>query len=426
MKLKVVLLFFSWPLFMVNGQQSVTLQQCYRWVEENYPQVRQYKLIDQAEQYSLSNASKSWLPQLALNAKASYQSDVTRLPLDLGQLPVDLSIPTLSKDQYQVAAEISQTIWDGGATGSARAISREEAEASRKQLESEMYRIKERINQLYFGCLLQGELLRQNSLLQNELRINLNRVRSMIANGMANDSDRESLEVELLNVQQRATEIEASRRAYLRMLANFTGQEGLEQSVLEKPVLPSAAQSLVINRPELAAFEAQGQYIESRNKSITAGLMPRFGAFVQAGYGRPGLNMLEDKFDAFYIAGIRMNWNLGRLYTLKNDRRQVEVARRKVDVNQETFLFNTRMQLISQDEEIGKLAGIMRSDDEIIRLRQNVKKAAEVKQQNGVISVSDLIREINAEDMARQAAAIHRTQHLMAVYQLMYITNNEQ
>lgn len=153
--------------------------------------------------------------------------------------------------------------------------------------------------------------------------------------------------------------------------------------------------------------------------------MPRFGAFVQAGYGRPGLNMLEDEFNPFYIAGLRMNWNLGHLYTIKNDRRKVDVARRKIDLNKETFLFNTQMQLINQNEEIQKIKQLMRSDDEIIRLRTNVKKAAETKLENGVISVSDLVREINAEDLARQTAAIHQTQHLMAIYQLMYLTNNE-
>ncbi|MDD2438306.1 MAG: TolC family protein, partial [Massilibacteroides sp.] len=172
-------------------------------------------------------------------------------------------------------------------------------------------------------------------------------------------------------------------------------------------------------------FEAKSIYADLQLKAITAGLMPRFGAFVQAGYGRPGLNMLEDEFSPFYVAGVRMSWNLGRLYTQKNDRRKVGTLQRQIDVGRETFLFNTHMQLIQQQEEVQKMVRIMQSDDEIIRLRTNVKKAAEVKLSNGVIAVSDLIREMNAEDMARQAAMIHRTQYLMAIYQIRYITNNE-
>lgn len=418
-----VLLLLPWVY--VHAQKEITIEQCYQWAEENYPQIRQYGLIDESEKYNLSNAAKNWLPRFNISAKATYQSEVTKIPIDLSQLPVDISMPTLSKDQYQVSAELSQTIWDGGMTSSTKALTKAESEAKRKQLQSDLYALKERVNQLFFGALLLSDLLQQNQLLQKELQINLERVNAMIQNGVANDSDRELLEVELLNVKQKETEIETSRGAYLRMLGYFTGNTELAQQQLKKPSIVSPDRSLQINRPELRAFQAQEEFVESQNKAITAGLMPHFGAFVQAGYGRPGLNMLEDEFSPFYIAGVRMSWNLGRLYTVKNDRRKVEVARRGIDVSRETFLFNTRMQLINQNEEIQKIAKLMQTDDEIIRLRSNVKKAAEVKQENGVISVSDLIREINAEDMARQAAVIHRTQHIMAVYQLMYLTNNE-
>ena len=410
---------------IARAQQQVTITQCYQWAEENYPQIRQYGLIDQAEKYNLSNAGKSWLPQLNVTAKATYQSDVTSLPIDVSQFPGDLSIPVLSKEQYQVAAELTQTIWDGGAVSSGRTLTKAEAEANRKQLQSDLYALRERVNQLYFGCLLQKDLLLQNRLLQKELQVNLDRVQAMITNGVANESDRELLKVELLNVRQRETEIETSCLAYMRMLSYFTGQKGLEQSELMRPELPSTRLSGVINRPELEALQAQSLYVESQNKVITAGLMPRLGAFVQAGYGRPGLNMLEDKFNPFYVAGIRMSWNLGRLYTIRNDRRKVDVARHKIDVSRETFLFNTQIQLINQSEETQKWARLAESDVEIIRLRASVKQAAEAKLENGVIAVSDLIREINAEDLARQSGAIHQTQYLMSIYQLMHITNNE-
>ena len=151
--------------------------------------------------------------------------------------------------------------------------------------------------------------------------------------------------------------------------------------------------------------------------------MPRIGAFVQGGYGRPGLNMLEDSFEPYYVAGVRLSWNLGKWYTLKNDRRKIEVSRRQIDVQRETFLFNTRLQLLRQNTEIKKITDLMRADDDIIRLRTSIKQAAEVKLENGVISVTDLIREINAEDMARQTAAAHRVQLLMTIYNYMYTTN---
>lgn len=379
----------------VGGQESVTITQCYEWARANYPQIHQMGLIDQTERYSLSNVGKAWLPQLSVSGKASYQSDVTKLPLDgdkISSLLPGFEIPSLSKDQYQVVAQVDQTIWDGGSTRSARALTRAEAIANREQLES-------------------------------ELQVNIERIKAMMDNGVANQSDLESMEVELLNARQNEIELKASRTAYRQMLATFINKPLTDQVVLRTPESPERSLSTQINRPELRALDAKSEWIETQNKQVTAGLMPRIGAFVQGGYGRPGLNMLEDSFEPYYVAGVRLSWNLGKLYTLKNDRRKIEVSRRQIDVQRETFLFNTRLQLLRQNTEIKKMTDLMRADDDIIRLRTSIKQAAEVKLENGVISVTDLIREINAEDMARQTAAAHRVQRLMTIYNYMYTTN---
>ncbi len=407
---------------VLSAQESVTLSQCYEWARANYPQVKRFGLIADAEQYNLSNAGKGWLPQVSVNAKATYQSDVTKLPFDgdkIGTLIPGFEVPVLSKDQYQAVAEVNQTIWDGGTIHSSREVTRAEANASREQLESDLYVLNERVNQLYFGCLLQDELLRQNALLQKELAVNINRVSAMMDNGVANQSDKDHLQVELLNARQKETELRASRRAYGSMLEALTGRP-LSQVVLEKPLMPETSLSAEINRPELRALDALSVSMDAQNKLLTSGLMPRFSAFVQGGYGRPGLNMLDDSFEPFYIAGVRMSWNLGKLYTVKNDRQKIQTNQRNIDVQRETFLFNTHLQLKQQNSEIQKMNDLVRSDEEIILLRTRIKQASEVKLANGVISVTDLIRDINAEDMAKQAAVSHRVQHLMAVYGYMY------
>lgn len=414
----VCMCFFFLAVIPLAAQQRVTLEQCREWARANFPLIRQYGLIDRTEQYNLSNAAKSLLPQFAVNAQATYQSEVTRLPFDteeISSMIPGFTVPSVSKDQYKVTAELSQSIWDGGMSRSVREIARAEATAGREQLESDLYALNGRVDQLYFGVLLQDELLKQNNLLQRELGLNIERIEAMIANGTANQSDRESLEVELLNTRQKAIEIKASRQAYMRMLAAFTGKP-LENAVPETPVLPGFDRSPAINRPELNALDARSSLLNARNKQIDAGLMPRLGAFIQGGYGRPGLNMLENDFSPFYIAGLRFSWNLGNLYTMKNDRRKIEVHVREVAVQRETFLFNTRLQLIQQDAEIQKINEQIQTDEEIIRLRSNIKRSAEVKLENGIISATDLIREINAEDMARQTAATRKIQYLMSVY----------
>ncbi|GHU59673.1 transporter [Bacteroidia bacterium] len=405
---------------------QLSLTQCYELARTNYPLIKQYGLIEQTEWYNLSNVAKGWLPQLSVNVKASYQSDVTKLPFDVNRISAlipGFNIPTLSKDQYQAVAELTQTVWDGGMISSTRELSRAQATAERAQLESDLYNLNERVNQLYFGCLLQGELLHQNILLQKELQVNIDKVTSMMLNGVANQSDKESLEVELLNARQRATELTAGRKAYLSMLGALIGKPLNESFALQVPTMPGNTLSTSINRPELQALEARSNLMEIQNKQLDAGLMPRIGLFVQGGYGRPGLNMLENSFNPFYVAGIRLSWNLGRFYTLKNDRRKVETSKRTIDVQRETFLFNTSLHLIQQNTEIQKMNDLLQTDDEIVRLRNSIKEAAEVKLANGVISVTDLIREINAEDMARQTVAIHRIQQLMAICNYMYTTN---
>ena len=423
--MKRIVLLCGCLLVWGSAGAQLTLDSCRLLARNHYPEIRRYDLVRQTEEYTLSNARREWLPQLSLSAQATWQTAVPAFPDALtGMLTqYGVGMPGMNKDQYKVQLEVTQTIWDGGSTRSARALTRAEAIANREQLESELYALNDRVNQIYFGCLLQDELIRQNALLQKELQVNIERIKAMMDNGVANQSDLESMEVELLNARQNEIELKASRTAYRQMLATFINKPLTDQVVLKTPESPERSLFTQINRPELRALDAKSEWIETQNKQVTAGLMPRIGAFVQGGYGRPGLNMLEDSFEPYYVAGVRLSWNLGKLYTLKNDRRKIEVSRRQIDVQRETFLFNTRLQLLRQNTEIKKMTDLMRADDDIIRLRTSIKQAAEVKLENGVISVTDLIREINAEDMARQTAAAHRVQRLMTIYNYMYTTN---
>ena len=407
--------------------QRLSLLQCYELARANYPLVERYGLIAQTEAYNVANAGKSWLPQLAVNARATYQSDVTTLPFDAERISAvvpGFSIPALSKDQYQLTAELTQTLWDGGSVRSAEKLAKAQAEAERKQTDSDLYALRERVNRVYFGCLLQDELLRQNSLLQKELKVNIDRVEAMIRNGVANASDRETLEVELLNVGQRRIELEAGREAYLAVLGALIGQKVDDTAALLVPAMPGEPLPAEIRRPELEAFAAQDRLTQVQHSLVAAGLRPRIGLFVQGGYGRPGLDMLDDGFDFFYIAGVRFSWNFGKFYTLGNDRRKIEAGRRMVDIQRETFLFNASLQLIRQDSDIEKIRRLLDTDREVVRLRTSIREAAGAKLENGVISVADLIREINAEDMAKQTSATHRIQLLEAIYNRIYTTND--
>ena len=408
------------------AQKSITLSQCYEWATANYPKIHQYGLIHQTEHLQLSSIKKAWVPQLSFNARASYQSDVTQLPFDKQQLATlmpGVDIPQISKNQYHLAAQIDQTIWDGGLSRSSRSLAKAEAEVERKSLESELYAIRERINQLYFGCLLQRELIKQNLILQDNLKTNTKRIRVMMENGEANQSDVDLMQVELLNAQQKEIELRSSLVAFRQMLSAFINQPIKEGTELIMPKLPDKFNHLTINHPELQALHARNELLTSRNRQVTAGIMPRFSAFIQSGFGRPALNMLSNDFEGYYVAGVKVSWNLGRLYTLRNDRRKIETGQKSIDIQRETFLFNTRLQLLQQDSEINKMQQLIKTDEEIIRLRQQVCKASEVILKNGTITVSDLIVDINAANSARQLAAAHQIQYLMNVYSRLHTTN---
>ena len=405
----------------LSSMAQLTVEVCQEKAKANYPLVKQYGLIEQTAQYNISNANKGYLPQLTLSAKGTYQSQVTKLPITIP----NVTIPGLSKDQYQAVVEANQVIWDGGAISAQKKITNANTEVEKQKLEVDLYTLNERVNQLYFGILLINEQLRQNDILQKELQTNYNRIASYKQNGVANQSDLDALKVEQINTQQRETELKSTQKSYFIMLSALTGLTIDAKTELIKPEINLAILNATTNhRPEIGLFDAQNKLLESQKELLNAGNRPKIGAFVQGGYGKPGLNMLTNAFSDFYMGGIRLSWNLSGFYTQKNNLNKIEISKKVMDVQKETFLFNADLKTRQQQTEIEKLQSTLSNDDEIIRLRGNIKKSASAKVDNGTLSITDLIREINAEDQAKQLKSLHEIQLIMNVYQLKNNINN--
>jgi outer membrane protein TolC len=413
---------------------QLTIDDCQQQAKENYPLIRKYDLIRQSKNYNLSNVAKAWLPQVQLNARATYQSEVTKIPIDFSQLGALGSlfpeIPTPTKDQYQVTIEASQVIWDGGAIRSQRKLAEAGSEVESQQLEVEMYALEDRVNQLFFGILLCDAQLEQNRFLTDELQRNVVRVQSFMESGVANQSDLDVVRIEQLNAKQVRTQIQSARRAYVEMLGLMLGQELPENMVLVKPdinnasfALAGSTRNLRINRPELQFFSAQARLFDAQKALIKSSFLPKLGLFLQGGYGRPGLNMLSDEFDAFYIGGVRLSWNFGALYTQKNDLRKIEVNKNAVDTQKDFFLYNIRLSASRENQELQRLHALMQDDDEIVSLRENIRKSAEAKVENGTLTVTDLMRELTQENIARQTKTAHEIDLLRAIYNLRNVTN---
>ncbi|MFA6360001.1 MAG: TolC family protein, partial [Dysgonamonadaceae bacterium] len=307
----LVILFLS-----VIGAKSqiITLNECQDMARENYPAISRFSIIEQSKNYTLANANKAYLPQLSLEAKATYQSDVITIPLDMP----GVEIPVPDKDQYQIVAQADQIIWDGGKIAAKKEIVKTGAQLEEKTLETEIYSLRERVNNLYFGILLMQEQLKQQTSLEEELQRNYDKVVSYIENGVANQADLSSVKIEILKANQQRIQMESTHNAYLNMLSVLIGEElSVETGFVRPPVLNETS-LVTINRPELEMFSAQKATIDAQTGALKSDIRPKIGAFVQGGYGKPGLNMLQNEFDTFFLGGIKLSWNFGNLYTFKN------------------------------------------------------------------------------------------------------------
>ncbi len=406
-------------LASLAGQaQSLTLDECYAMAEQNYPLIQQRELIGKSKEYSLSNASKGYLPQLAINGQATYQSDVTRIPFDTP----GSRAPLISKDQYKVYGEATQTLYDGGVIREQQANLEVNAKIDEQKLEVELYKLKDRVNQLFFGALMIGEQLKQNDLLIQDLQNGIAKTDAAVANGTALKSSLNVLKAEWLKARQRAVELNATRVAYTDMLGLFMNRSLGDSAVLVKPAAPVVEQE--IRRPEMQLYAYQDQSTEVQYKMLAARNRPKLSLFLQTGFGRPALNMLDNTLKGYYLGGIRLNWSLSGLYTNKGDRALIDLNKRNIDVQRRTFLFNTNMTLQQQNREAAKYQQLLASDDEIIALRVSVKNAASAQLENGVIDTNDYLREVNAQDQAQQNKILHEIQFLLAQYNQKTTTGN--
>lgn len=394
--------------------KPLTIREAYQLARKNYPMIRQRGLIEKTRDYSVANAAKGYLPQFTVQGQATYQSAVTEFKLPVSIPGVEF--PSISKDQYKVYGEVNQTIYDGGNVRTQVRSHEANAQVESQKLEVELYKLNERVNQLFFGVLMLDEQLKQNDLLKKDINLGIRKVQALIDNGTAFKSNANTLKAELLKADQRGIDLNASRKAYLEMLGMLIAQPLDGSAVLEKPANLTAGSD--ISRPELKLYEAQNRNLDVQAQLLDVRNRPKLNFFFQGGYGRPALNILSNGFDPYYITGLRLNWSLSGLYTIKKDRELIRTNRDAIQLQKETFLFNTNLVVKQQNAELDRFSQLLATDDEIITLRESIKTTAAAQLENGVINTNDFLREVNAEDQARLNKILHGIQLLMAQYNL--------
>lgn len=417
----------SLALIMLSSvSRAQTLEECQQAAEKNYPLIKQYGLIAKTTQLTVKNIQKGWLPQVTASAQATYQSAVTAWPGSMQSIyqQMGLNMKGLRKDQYKIGVDLQQTIYDGGAISSQRNIAQQEGKVQEAQTETNLYQVRRRVNEMYFSLLLLNEQIQLNEDVKTLLLSSEKKLSAMVKGGTAATSDLDNVRAERLCVEQQNENLKQQKQMLQRMLSVFCG---LEVNNTQKPA-PVQIASSVNNRPEMRLYNSQLELTEAKEKALDTQLRPKLGLFAQGFYGYPGLNMFEDMMNRKWtlngIVGIKLSWNVSAFYTHKNDKARLSAQREMIENAREVFLFNNKLEEIQQNENINRYQTMMKSDDEIIVLRTNVRKAAESKLTHGIIDVISLLREINNENAAKTQQSIHEIDMLKEMYNLKY-TNNE-
>jgi len=413
---------FIWMLLSssaIQAQHTYTLDECYTLAKNNFPLIKQKELIAKSNEYNISNIEKGILPQVNFSGQNTYQSAVTSISIPIP----GFNFQAPPKDQYKVYGEVDQPLTDLYTVKQQKKLQEANSKIQQQSLEVELYKLKDRINQLYFGILLIGEQLKLNNLVDDDLNSGIDKVNASIKNGIDFKSSLDKLKAELIDNKQRAIELQAQRKEYLDMLGYFVNKPIDENSTFEKPASPNT--NLSINRPELTYYETINQTYSIQKKIIQNSNIPRLSVFLQGGVGQPNpMNMISNSFSPYYIGGIKLDWSFSNLYNQKNKKSLLDIDKSTNDLQKDIFVFNTNLEIKQQNNELTKLNKLISTDDELVSIRSSVKNTSKAQLENGVISANDYVKDVNAEDQSRQNKLLHEVQLLIAQYSLQNTTGN--
>ena len=425
-KFFTVLLVLPFLISAAQSDKAIVIDSCYVWAKQNYPLLKEYNVIEQTRQFTVQNAFRNYIPQLNVTGQATYQSETTNFADVFGSLPPQFAnlanFPKYSKDQYRLTAEVYQTVFDGLSSKYKKANAIADAEVKKQNVEVNLYSLRDRVNQVYFGVLLIDQELKQNELQQKDVQSVIDKTQAFVDNGTAFRSSVDELKAQLLQVQQNRIDLVSSRKSYLMVLGLLIGHTLDETVTLTEPSTPVFSPD--IKRPELQLYQLQKKSIDLQTKQLETGFMPQINAWFDGSYGRPTLNTVSNEFGAFWITGIRFNWTLTALYTFKNNKRILGLSQNDIDIQRDVFLFNTNITLAQQNENIKKYSDLVAKDKEIVDLRTSVKNASNAQLQNGVLNAHDYLTQVDAEAQARLGLILHQVQLLQAEYNYQTTSGN--
>ena len=398
----IMLMFIALNIF---SQEKLSLEQCYTLAEKNYPLAKQNDLLLKQNTIDLEIINIEKLPKLDFLVQASYQSDVTSLPFSI---PVTTVEPP-NKDQYKATVSINQLIYDGGFINASLTEKSTSLKTQQKQVEVNLYRLKEQVNQFYFSILLLQEKSALLLAKKKQLETTLNEVKAGIKFGVLLPNSDSILQAELLKIDQQLMEVGLNKTSLMTTLYMLIGIPVSQNIKFDNPEINTKLNH-EIERPELELFQLQKENIDASEQLIDKKNSPKLSGFATGGYGNPGLNMLDNSFQTYYIAGIKLNWNVFDWNSTKKQRQSLQVNKEIIDSEQEVFELNTAMELTQQQSEINKISTFIASDEEIIALRKKILETSRSQLKNGVITSSAYVTELTNLFEAENNLSTHRIQ----------------
>ena len=395
---------------------QTTLDECIGWAYDNYPQIKEMSLIEMTKGIDLKNAAYAWLPHLNISGKATWQSEVVEMPMDIPGM--DINIP---HDQYGLTAEFTQQIWDGGTSRSQKELAEAGAEVKKTQLETNLWSIRSRVQNVFLGIILIDKQLELNRLLRESLERSSEEVKSRMEAGVALPSDLDQVSVNILSCLQQRASLDADRKSYVKILGLLTGRDMTDVEL----AVPKDAVNYVDDgardfetRPEMAFYAAQLKQNEFQRRQLNTLISPKLNLSLQGGYGRPGMNMLSGDFSGYFVAGLKLQWNIGALYTRGLDKRKVNADAQKIDLTRKSFILNSSVEAEQKNNAILKARDVLEKDSEIIGLRQRIRASGENQNREGTIKMNDYLSMLDEEYKAKANESMHEVQLMMAVYDM--------
>jgi len=413
---------FVWlllPVSLLMAQEPVTLEQCQRWARENHPVLKQSGLYQKILTLKNETNATAFLPQVTLNGQATYQSDVTKIAISLP----NMTIPTVDKDQYKLYLDLRQTIWDGGLSKARELINETENAGNRQQVEVELYQLKEKVNQFYFTSFLIQENLKILEKKTGTLGERRKIMESAVKNGMALSSELDQLLAELITTDQLVLELKNNHETVLSALSILTGKEVDQMQNLELTTKPIVLDQPMM-RPEIDLFAKQNELLNANSEILKKQRNPKLFGFGQAGYGKPGLNMLNNEFDTYYLLGIGFNWNVLDWKSTSRQQQVFKLQQEILQTKQETFVRTIDLASDQQNKQIVRLTELLKTDQDLIQIRERITKTSASKLENGAINTADYIQDLNAETTAKLTLETHKIQLKEAQIKLLNIKGN--